>query len=282
LALGQQWAMVAQLRARLLKDRTLEVRALNVSGAIALERGGIDEATYFFTRAQEQASEDNDMATVGRCANNLGIIANLQGDYPRAVGAYSRAVVAYQSAGNDRGMVESQHNLAISYREQGRLDEALQAADSAVLGAVRLSDQQLEAQALAGRAEIKVARGEPEPAIREAERALTMHRALKDAVRETEDLRILAGALGLAGKTQDAEAMLRQVIDRATEHERPLLVATARRDLALLLARSGDAAAGKTAALTARATFQRLGARVEMDRLDAVWQEGQGTTTASA
>src|SRR6266581_7071618 len=38
LDLGQQWAMVAQLRARMLGDRTLEVRALNVSGAVALER----------------------------------------------------------------------------------------------------------------------------------------------------------------------------------------------------------------------------------------------------
>src|SRR5207249_8397681 len=76
--LGQQWAMVAQLRARMLGDRTLDVRALNVCGAIALERGGISEATYFFTRAQEKAMQDNDMAMVGRCANNLGIIANMQ------------------------------------------------------------------------------------------------------------------------------------------------------------------------------------------------------------
>jgi tetratricopeptide (TPR) repeat protein len=271
LALGQQWAMVAQLRARLLKDRTLELRALNVSGAIALERGGIDEATYFFTRAQEQASVDNDMATVGRCANNLGIVATMQGDYARAVGAYNRAVSAYQTAGHERGLVESQHNLGITYREQGRLDEALATADAAVQGAERLHDPQLEAQALAGRAEIQVARGEPVLAIQEAERALAAHRALKDAVRETEDLRILAGALSLAGKTHDAEAMLGQVIDRATEHGRPLLVATARRDLAHLLARTGDFAAGKAAALMARATFRRLGARMEIERLDAVW-----------
>ncbi len=283
LALGQQWAMVAQLRARLSKDRALEVRALNVSGAIALERGGIDEATYFFTRAQEQATEDNDMATVGRCANNLGVIANLRGDYNRAVGAYARAVSAYQTAGLDRGMVESQHNLGITYREQGKLEDALAAADAAVQGAERLSDQQLEAQALAGRAEIQVARGQAEVAIREAERALQVHHLLKDTVRETEDMRILAGALGLAGRTQDAEAMLGQVIDRATQHDRPLLIAAARRDLAQLLARKGDAAAGKTAALMARATYARLGARKEMDRLDAVWgQEVQDRHAASA
>jgi tetratricopeptide (TPR) repeat protein len=277
LALGQQWAMVAQLRARMLRDRALEVRALNVCGAIALERGGIDEATYFFTRAQEQAMQDNDMATVGRCANNLGIIANMQGDYGRAVGAYTRAIAAYQKAGHDRGIVESQHNLGITYRERGQLDRAMQAADAAVLEAEHLGDQALKAQALAGRAEIRIVRGEPELAIREAEGALAVHRELKDAVREIEDLRILAVALGLAGKTQDAAATLRQVIGRATEHERPLLVANAQRDLAFLLAREGQVAAANEMARRARATFERLGARVEIDKLDALlapWEVG--------
>ena len=270
LDVGQKWAMVAQLRARGLRDRTLEVRALNVCGAIALERGGIDQATYFFTRAQEEATDDNDMVTVGRCANNLGIIANMQGDYRRAVISYSRAIVAYKEAHYDRGLVESQHNLAISYREQGKLDDAMEAADTAVSEAVRLGDHQLEAQALAGRAEIRIARCEPELAILEAERAVAVHRGLNDAVRETEDLRILAGALGCAGRMADAEVMLRAVIERATQHERPLLVAIAQRDLAHLLAREGDVAAARQTAQTARATFETLGAGVEMDKLDVL------------
>jgi tetratricopeptide (TPR) repeat protein len=273
LDVGQQWAMVAQLRARVLRDRTLEVRALNVCGAIALERGGIDEATYFFTRAQEEAMEDNDLATVGRCANNLGIIANMQGDYKRAVGAYTRAIAAYQKARHERGVAESQHNLAITYREQRRLDDALQAADAAVRQAERLGDRGLTAQALAGWAEIQVVRREPELAIREATRALAVHRELNDAVLETEDLRILAVALGIAGKTQDAAAMLRQVIDRATAHDRPLLVAVAQRDLAHLQARDGKVAAAKKLAHTARATFDRLGAKVEIEKLDALLED---------
>ena len=270
LDLGQQWAMVAQLRARMLGDRALEVRALNVSGAIALERGGISEATYFFTRAQEKAIQENDMATVGRCANNLGVIANMQGDYPRAVGAYARAITAYEKADHDRGVVESHHNLGVTYREQGQLDRALRAADTALREAERLGDRALQAQALAGLAEIRVARNEPEPAIRDAERALAVHRELEDAVRETEDLRILAVALGVAGKPQDAEAMFRQVIARATEHQRPLLVASAQRDLAHLLALVGDIATAKQIALAARATFDRLRATGEAAKLDAL------------
>src|SRR5437016_4342376 len=263
LDVGQQWAMVALSRARVLGDRTLEVRGLNVCGAIALERGGISEATSFFTRAQEEAMQDNDMATLGRCANNLGIIANMQGDY-------ARAIAAYQKARNERGIAETQHNLGIAYREQGRLDDAMHATDTAMREAERLGDRRLKAQALAGRAEIQVARGDPELAIREAQRAVVIHRDLKDAVRETEDLRILAVALGAAGRKREAEAMFREVIARAAKHERSLLVAIAQRDLAYLLAREGHIAAARAVPDTARATLERLGAKAEAEKLDAL------------
>ncbi|HET9386408.1 MAG TPA: tetratricopeptide repeat protein [Gemmatimonadales bacterium] len=268
LEVGQQWAMVAQLRARSLKDRMMEVRALNVCGAIALERGGIDEATYFFTRAQEEASDDNDMATVGRCSNNLGIIANMQGDYKRAVIQYTRAIASYEQANFARGVAEARHNLGISCRAQGRLDKAVETANQAIQEAQRLNDQQLTAQAIAGLAEIHVARGEADLALTTVEQAIATHRALKDPVREAEDLRIKAGAVALQGRRADAEAMLRQVITLATEHGRPLLLAMAERDLAHLLLQGGDSAGGKAAAQRARSIFQRLSARGEIDKLD--------------
>jgi tetratricopeptide (TPR) repeat protein len=270
LEVGQQWAMVAQLRARSLKDRMMEVRALNVCGAIALERGGIDEATYFFTRAQEEATGDNDMAAVGRCANNLGIIANLQGDYRRAVTAYTRAITAYEQAHFPRGVVEARHNLGMACRAQGQLDRALETANRAIEEAQRLGDQQLTAQAVAGLAEIHVARGESDLAIAAVDRAIATHRELKDPVREAEDLRIKAGALALAGRHDDAGIMLCEVVSRATEHGRPLLLAMAERDLAHLLIKTGDVASGKEAAQRARSTFQRLSARAETDKLDAM------------
>jgi tetratricopeptide (TPR) repeat protein len=189
LEVGQQWAMVAQLRARSLKDRTMEVRALNVCGAIALERGGIDEATYFFSRAQEEASENNDLATVGRCSNNLGIIASMQGDSKRAVIAYTRAIASYEQAQFARGVAETRHNLGIALREQGQLDRALETANLAIQEAQGLNDQMLIAQALAGLAEVHVARGDAKHAMTAVDKAIATHRELKDPVRESEDAR---------------------------------------------------------------------------------------------
>jgi tetratricopeptide (TPR) repeat protein len=270
LEVGQQWAMVAQLRARSLKDRMMEVRALNVCGAIALERGGIDEATYFFTRAQEEASNDNDMATVGRCSNNLGVISSMQGDYKRAVINFTRAIASYEQAHFARGVAEARHNLGIACSGQGRLDRALETATLAIQEAQKLGDAQLTAQAVAGLAEIHVARGEADLALKAVEQAITSHRELKDPVREAEDARIKAGALDLQGRREEAETMLREVIGRATEHGRPLLLGMAERDLAHLLLRAGDTAAGKAAAQRARSIFQRLSARAEIAKLDEV------------
>src|SRR3989475_12081142 len=96
----------------------------------------------------------------------------------------------------------------------------MQDADTAVREAGRLGDRRLQAQAIAGRAEIRVACAEPQLAIREAERALSMHRELKDAVLETEDRGVLAAALSIAGETQDAQDMLPAPIPPAPGHKR--------------------------------------------------------------
>jgi hypothetical protein len=44
----------------------------------------------------------------------------------------------------------------------------------------------------------------------------------------------------------------------------------AERDLALLLIQAGDVTEGKSVAQRAHSTFQRLSARAEVDKLDAV------------
>src|SRR5947199_14376 len=79
-----------------------------------------------------------------------------------------------------------------------------------------------------------------------------------------------AVALGLAGRLRDAEEMRRAVIARATQHDRPLLVASAQRDLASLLHRIGDRPAATVMAQAARATFERLGATAQIAKLDAL------------
>ena len=104
-------------------------------------------------------------------------------------------------------------------------------------------------------------------AIPEAERARALHRELNDAVRESEDMRILAGALAAADRPEEAEEMLREVICRAQEHSRELLIATAQRDLAHTVRRLGRVSEARAVAQEALERFGRLGAKVQVEKL---------------
>ena len=267
---AHHWAIIALAGARDRRDRAMELRALNVCGGIAFESGEIDKARISFMDAQTAALDAGDFGTLGRCANNLGIIANLRGDFEVAVTEYTKAIAAYQRAGQPRGVVESRHNLAITYREQRSFDEALATADRAVHEAVTIDDTALLAKVVAGRAEVRVAAGDATTGRQEAEQALATHRSLGDAVGEAEDLRIVGVAAVGEGAMADAESTLRDVTVRARQLERPLLLACAQRDLAQLLRTQGKAEEAKAVATAAQEEFRRMGAVVEVRRLDAV------------
>jgi tetratricopeptide (TPR) repeat protein len=265
---GRHWVDVALTRSRERGDRAVEARALNVRGALELEAGCIEKAVGFLKEGLAKAKLGGDHCTVGRCANNLGIIAALHGDYGRAVGAHTLALAAFQRAGLHRGIGEIQHNLAFTYREQGDLKRALKAADRAVEEAQAAGDRALEALARTGRAEILVDCGDLEVAQREVDHALRMRAELGDVVGEAEDLRVFAAVLAASERLEEAERTLRDVIDRAEQHGRPLLAAQAGRDLARLLERRGQRKAAIEVACVARARFRTLGAVVQTRWLD--------------
>ena len=267
---GGRWVAAALELALARGDRTVEVRALNALGAIAWEQGAIETATDHFRHALAEAERAGDLATVGRCSVNLGIIANLRGEYERAVGAYTLAMAAFQRAAFAWGLVVAHHNLGITYRDQGDLVRARDMADRAVESAARAGDLALGAQVAAGRAEVRVAAGAPVAARVEAERALGMHERLGDVVGAAEDRRILAAALAALGDAAGAERLLGTAAEAAERHGRPLLAAAARRDLAALLAAAGRRDEAADAAHAARVAFSGLGAAAEVRKLDAL------------
>jgi len=262
------WVDVALDRAKEQGDRAVEARALNLHGAIALEAGRPEEAESFLMRGLDAARRQDDHATVGRCSNNLGIIADLNGEYSQALSWYRLALAAYQQAGLDRGVAETRHNLAMTLLAQGKYKEALGESDHAVKETDRLGDLSLQALALAGRAEIRVEAGDAAFGRREVEWALSKRREVGDVVGEAYDLRVLAMALAASGELQEAEVLLRGVIEKGEELSRPYLAATAGRELASLLAESGRLDEARQVAQEAQEHFELLGAQAEAAKLE--------------
>jgi tetratricopeptide (TPR) repeat protein len=137
-------------------------------------------------------------------------------------------------------------------------------------------DRNLQAQALAGRAQARLAAGDTRLALREIEEAERMHHDLGDDVRRQEDRRILANVLAARDEPEDAERILRDVIERADEHGRPLLRAKARRDLAEALSRRGLTVEARDAARLARVDFERMSAVGEVRRVDGFLDDCDG------
>ncbi len=270
---GRQWVARAGEAARTRGDAAIELRSLTVAGNIAFEEGWIDEAASCFTRALAAAEREGDRATVGRCSNNLGIIASLRGQFGKAIGSFTMALAAFQQAGHRIGVAETLHNLAIAYRDQGDLAKALESEERALQEASAAGDQALVAQIQGGRAEIRLQMGDGEVARLEVQRALALHRELGNVVGEAEDSRVLAGVMAALGQPAQAEALLRDVISRATTLHRPLLLAQAERDLARLLHRQKRDDEAAELARAAKDRLERLGAAMEVRRLEELLTE---------
>ena len=75
--------------------------ALNVLAGFSLERGDLELAQRRYRMAIELGGADADLK--GRVEQNLGIIANVHGDWHEARRHYERSLSAFLAAGDERG-----------------------------------------------------------------------------------------------------------------------------------------------------------------------------------
>jgi len=258
---AQRWAELALVAARARGERPTELRALNYQGAIALRHGDVDEAEQRFGDALNLARAVRDHAAQARCLNNLGIIASLKGDAEAALASYQLALAAYQQAGLVRGMAETHHNIAISWRERGVYPQALQAAEQAVRLATVVRDDSMVGLAFTGRAEIHLLMGDADLAGVELERAAEAYRRVNFAAGLPEVWRLQAAVARARGDLPGALRLLRQAAELATTQASAESLADIERDFAAVLQLSGDASGADAARQRAITLYQRLGAK---------------------
>jgi tetratricopeptide (TPR) repeat protein len=257
---AQHWAELVLVTARARGERQAQLRALNVQGAIALRRGDVDEAERWLGEAIELARAVQDHAVQARCLNNLGVIASLRGDPRTALANYQLALAAYQQAGLVRGIAETHHNIAISWRERGDYAHALVAAEQAVRVAMQVNDDSLLGLALTGRAEIHLTLGDAELAAAELERAAEAYHRVQFEAGLPEVWRLQGGVARTRGDLPEALRILERAAELATRCGSAESLATIKRDLSAALEAVGDRAAARAARQQARELYQRLGA----------------------
>jgi tetratricopeptide (TPR) repeat protein len=249
-------------------DRTAHRQVFNMIGVACFALGELDDAANAFSEALDLASQSEDLLLLARVSNNLGTIANMRGQHEEALGHYRLAIPAYQRIGQVRGLAESYHNLAITYRDLGDLEQADENERRAIEYAADAEVPRVAAIGRIGRAEIALRRNDARLAETTARMAAEELSRLGDPWQEADAQRVVGVAAGMQGHLDDALAAFERALDIARARGHSLNEADTLRDRALVLLRQRAQDLGLADARKAIEIFRKLGATGEYEALE--------------
>jgi tetratricopeptide (TPR) repeat protein len=240
----------------------LAADASNALGGFALERGELVEAELRYRDALQLANGNPPL--VGKIEQNLGIVANIRGEWTLALEHYRRSLAAYETASDERGCAIAHHNLGMIHADQKQWVEADRNYQISRVLAEAAGDRHLGGIATMNLAEVQLAKGDLDAAQVGAEQAL-------EIFTEVEARRHKAGAhriLGMVfrGRSQIAlaESHLRSALEIAANACAPLIQADAAKELATLYQAEGRVADALDLLLLAQELYRQLRAQADL------------------
>jgi len=244
------------------EDVVLAGEALNALAGFDFEAGEIAAARRAYVSALALATGSDELR--GRIEQNLGILANIQGDLRGALEHYRRSLAAFQRASDERGCAIAYHNLGMIASDGGDLDEAERSFAQSAAIAARIGDVYLEGLCELNRAELSHERQQYEEAMRRAETALAIFEQLGSRMDKSGAYKVIGMVFRDTGRPALAEERLRNSVALAVETSWVLGEAEATRELARhhqMVGRNQEALKLLNAA---HGLFNRLDARVDL------------------
>ncbi len=158
--------------AQLIGNELLAAEALNTVGVMDLTTGSLDDARKTFLEALELGGRSRELRA--RVEQNLGILANIQGELDEALSRYERSLEMYRDAGDEHGCAIAYHNLGMASADLGLYPEADKYFLESRALAERSRDVYLQGLCMVNEAEVDVARQRFEDARNNAEGALAL------------------------------------------------------------------------------------------------------------
>ncbi|MDQ3696397.1 MAG: tetratricopeptide repeat protein, partial [Gemmatimonadota bacterium] len=137
-------------------DDVLAAQALNALAIFDMEAGACDAARETFHRALALGGSDAGLRA--RIEQNLGVLANIQGDLVAALGHYRRSLDAFRAGGDERNCAIVCNNLGLISADRSLWDDAEQYFRESLVCAEGVGDVHLRGLALLNRTEVFIAR----------------------------------------------------------------------------------------------------------------------------
>ena len=243
----------------------LAAEALNTIGGLHLASGALEDARRSFLKAIRLGGPSRELRA--RAEQNLGILANIQGDLEEALAWYQRSLDAYKECGDDHGRAIAYHNLGMISLDAGSNDWAERYFQHALNLANRTGDVFLQGICLVSHAELEVGRQRFESARELAESALEHFNQIGAGGAKADAYRVLGMMYRESGRPVQAEARLRSAVSLASAAQSALNEAEALQELAHLYMSTGRDQPALRALHAAHSLFRRLSARVELVRV---------------
>ncbi len=243
-------------------DSVLAAEALNALAGFDFEAGSINEAREKFYRALELGGASAELR--GRTEQNLGILANIQGNLAEALAHYQRSLGAFESIADDRGCAIAYHNLGMVSADRELWDDADGYFRRSLQMAEAIGDVHLQGLCLLNHAEVHLARQRYEHARQNAESALGIFDRLGSRLDKADAYKVIGRVYRETGRHALAEARLRSGLELAISTGSVLSEAEASRELAILYQGMGRNQEALRLLNSAHRLFGRLDARVDL------------------
>lgn len=249
------------------KADDLAADASNALAGFALERGDLVEAEQRYHDALHLASGNPSL--VGKIEQNLGIVANIRGEWALALEHYRLSLTAYETISDERGCAIAHHNLGMIHADQKQWSLADRHYQISQALAEAAGDRHLGGIATMNLAEVRLAKGDLDEAQVGAEKALEIFGEVEARRHKAGAHRLLGMVFRERGQIALAESHLRSSLEIAAASCAPLIQADAAKELATLYQSGGRAAEALDLLLLAQELYGQLRAQADLADVEA-------------
>ncbi|MFQ5675641.1 MAG: tetratricopeptide repeat protein, partial [bacterium] len=149
---------------------------------------------------------------------NLGIIANMQGNYKRALARYDEALEIYSAESDGDNQARVHINIGMTYIDQGEYSKAINMFEQGLQLITEIEDQELRGLIHLNMAKALALNRKYSKAEKLAKKALKMFKLMGDSRSVAEAYHIFGLIHGMQGNLSEAELFLNESL-RLTEQE---------------------------------------------------------------